>query len=76
MSQITFILQGKYALRDLVQRLPSGEMTNSPGREARAAAVCCALNEVVSRNAENARALRDAGGITRLVAIARGRAGK
>ncbi|XP_032812700.1 catenin delta-2-like isoform X2 [Petromyzon marinus] len=118
-------LIGKYAMRDLVQRLPEPVTNNSiasgvvggsggggggmvsgtsgdetPGATASAAlmtaargaggngnnghgemcasedtvaAVCCALNEVTTQNMENAKALRDAGGIERLVHVTRGR---
>ncbi|CAM9686864.1 unnamed protein product [Lampetra planeri] len=119
-------LIGKYAMRDLVQRLPEPVTNNSiasgvvggsgggggggmasgtsgdetPGATASTAlmtaargaggngnnghgemcasedtvaAVCCALNEVTTQNMENAKALRDAGGIERLVHVTRGR---
>uniref|UniRef100_UPI00358F6D32 catenin delta-2-like isoform X2 n=1 Tax=Myxine glutinosa TaxID=7769 RepID=UPI00358F6D32 len=69
-------LIGKYALRDLVQRLPASDGSSRTGAEVSTAAVCCALNEVVGRNLENAKALRDAGGVDRLVTIARGKAGR
>uniref|UniRef100_S4RTR4 Catenin (cadherin-associated protein), delta 2b n=1 Tax=Petromyzon marinus TaxID=7757 RepID=S4RTR4_PETMA len=75
-------LIGKYAMRDLVQRLPAargagGNGNNGHGEmcasEDTVAAVCCALNEVTTQNMENAKALRDAGGIERLVHVTRGR---
>ncbi|XP_061411928.1 catenin delta-2-like [Lethenteron reissneri] len=78
-------LIGKYALRDLVQRLPPppGAVTAVPGDgtdvsacDVSTAAVCCTLHEVVNKNAENARALRDAGGIERLVGVTRAKAGR
>ncbi|XP_030637677.1 plakophilin-4 [Chanos chanos] len=64
-------LIGKYAMRDLVTRLPG----NGPSllSDDTVAAVCCALHEVTSRNMENARALADTGGIDKLVTISRGR---
>uniref|UniRef100_A0AAY4APB7 Plakophilin 4 n=1 Tax=Denticeps clupeoides TaxID=299321 RepID=A0AAY4APB7_9TELE len=64
-------LIGKYAMRDLVTRLPG----NGPSllSDDTVAAVCCALHEVASRNTENARALALAGGIDKLVNISRGR---
>ncbi|XP_032807681.2 uncharacterized protein LOC116941114 isoform X2 [Petromyzon marinus] len=77
-------LIGKYALRDLVQRLPNapgpvpaGEGVGAPiASDPSVAAVCCALHEVISKNLENAKALCDAGGIGRLVGITRGKAGR
>uniref|UniRef100_A0A9J8A1M9 Plakophilin 4 n=1 Tax=Cyprinus carpio carpio TaxID=630221 RepID=A0A9J8A1M9_CYPCA len=64
-------LIGKYAMRDLVTRLPG----NGPSllSDETVAAVCCALHEVTSRNMENARALAQTGGIDKLVTISRGR---
>lgn len=64
-------LIGKYAMRDLVTRLPG----NGPSllSDETVAAVCCALHEVTSRNMENARALANTGGIDKLVNISRGR---
>ncbi|XP_041937220.1 plakophilin-4 isoform X2 [Alosa sapidissima] len=64
-------LIGKYAMRDLVTRLPG----NGPSllSDETVAAVCCALHEVTSRNMENARALAHTGGIDKLVTISRGR---
>lgn len=64
-------LKGKYAMRDLVTRLPG----NGPSllSDETVAAVCCALHEVTSRNMENARALAQTGGIDKLVTISRGR---
>uniref|UniRef100_A0A673AZX5 Catenin (cadherin-associated protein), delta 2b n=1 Tax=Sphaeramia orbicularis TaxID=375764 RepID=A0A673AZX5_9TELE len=47
-------LIGKYAMRDLVHR----------------GAICCALHEVITKNMENTKALRDAGGIEKLIGIA------
>uniref|UniRef100_A0A672NDH3 Plakophilin-4-like n=1 Tax=Sinocyclocheilus grahami TaxID=75366 RepID=A0A672NDH3_SINGR len=64
-------LIGKYAMRDLVTRLPG----NGPSllSDETVAAVCCALHEVTNRNMENARALAQTGGIDKLVTISRGR---
>lgn len=64
-------MKGKYAMRDLVTRLPG----NGPSllSDETVAAVCCALHEVTSRNMENARALAQTGGIDKLVTISRGR---
>ncbi|XP_035386072.1 plakophilin-4 isoform X1 [Electrophorus electricus] len=64
-------LIGKYAMPDLVMRLPGqGPALLS---DETVAAVCCALHEVANRNMENARALAHAGGIHKLVTISRGR---
>nr|DBA19759.1 TPA: hypothetical protein GDO54_015541 [Pyxicephalus adspersus] len=65
-------LIGKYAMRDLVNRLPGG---NSPSvlSDDTVAAICCALHEVTSKNMENAKALADTGGIEKLVNITKGK---
>ncbi|NXY89106.1 PKP4 protein, partial [Alcedo cyanopectus] len=65
-------LIGKYAMRDLVNRLPGG---SGPGvlSDETVAAICCALHEVTSKNMENAKALADTGGIEKLVNITKGR---
>ncbi|XP_062301492.1 plakophilin-4-like [Scomber scombrus] len=64
-------LIGKYAMRDLVNRLPGG---NPPVlSDDTVASVCCTLHEVTSRNMENAKALADSGGIEKLVDISKGR---
>jgi len=62
---------GKYAMRDLVNRLPG----SSPSvlSDDTVASVCCTLHEVTSRNMENAKALADSGGIEKLVDISKGR---
>uniref|UniRef100_A0A4W6DSQ2 Plakophilin 4 n=1 Tax=Lates calcarifer TaxID=8187 RepID=A0A4W6DSQ2_LATCA len=64
-------LIGKYAMRDLVNRLPG----SSPSvlSDDTVASVCCTLHEVTSRNMENAKALADSGGIEKLVDISKGR---
>uniref|UniRef100_A0A8C7Q449 Plakophilin 4 n=1 Tax=Oncorhynchus mykiss TaxID=8022 RepID=A0A8C7Q449_ONCMY len=64
-------LIGKYAMRDLVNRLPGG----SPSllSDETVASVCCTLHEVTSRNMENAKALADTGGIEKLLDIRKGR---
>ncbi|TSL54355.1 Plakophilin-4 [Bagarius yarrelli] len=64
-------LIGKYAMRDLVNRLPGGS-TNQLSDET-VAAICCTLHEVASKNMENAKALADTGGIEKLVNITKGR---
>ncbi|KAI4900643.1 hypothetical protein NFI96_006867 [Prochilodus magdalenae] len=76
------LLCGKYAMRDLVHRLPGGNNASSSGGTANSTAsktmsddtvtaICCALHEVITKNMENAKALRDAGGIEKLIGIAR-----
>ncbi|KAM4601972.1 plakophilin-4-like [Polymixia lowei] len=64
-------LIGKYAMRDLVNRLPG----TSPSllSDETVASVCCTLHEVTSRNMENAKALADSGGIEKLMDISKGR---
>ncbi|XP_037542865.1 plakophilin-4 [Nematolebias whitei] len=64
-------LIGKYAMRDLVNRLP-GENTSLLSDET-IAAICCTLHEVTSKNMENAKALADTGGIGKLVHITKAR---
>ncbi|NWW45471.1 PKP4 protein, partial [Pedionomus torquatus] len=65
-------LIGKYAMRDLVNRLPGGNGSSILSDET-VAAICCALHEVTSKNMENAKALADTGGIEKLVNITKGR---
>ncbi|XP_041848973.1 catenin delta-2b isoform X9 [Melanotaenia boesemani] len=85
-------LIGKYAMRDLVHRLPGGSnnnntssgggSTNSSGLVGKTmsddtiTAICCALHEVITKNMENTKALRDAGGIEKLISIARSKGDK
>ncbi|XP_076603055.1 plakophilin-4 isoform X2 [Chaetodon auriga] len=64
-------LIGKYAMRDLVNRLPGGN--TSLLSDETVAAICCTLHEVTSKNMENAKALADTGGIEKLVNITKGR---
>ncbi|KAG7236157.1 hypothetical protein INR49_001267, partial [Caranx melampygus] len=52
-------LIGKYAMRDLVNRLPGSSPTVLS--DDTVASVCCTLHEVTSRNMENAKALADSG---------------
>lgn len=69
-------LIGKYAMRDLVNRLPDGNggsSSPSPLSDDTVASVCCTLHEVTGRNLENAKALADSGGIQKLVDISKGR---
>ncbi|XP_056600166.1 catenin delta-2b isoform X1 [Triplophysa dalaica] len=78
-------LIGKYAMRDLVHRLPGGNNNNTTGTSGSPsksmsddtiAAICCALHEVITKNMENTKALRDAGGIEKLIGIARSKGDK
>ncbi|XP_035478383.1 plakophilin-4-like isoform X2 [Scophthalmus maximus] len=64
-------LIGKYAMRDLVNRLPGSNP--SVLSDDTVASVCCTLHEVTSRNMENAKALANSGGIEKLVDISKGR---
>ncbi|KAL0628839.1 Catenin delta-2 [Plecturocebus cupreus] len=72
--------RGKYAMRDLVHRLPGGNNSNSTASKAMSddtvTAVCCTLHEVITKNMENAKALRDAGGIEKLVGISKSKGDK
>uniref|UniRef100_A0A3Q3J779 Catenin delta 2 n=1 Tax=Monopterus albus TaxID=43700 RepID=A0A3Q3J779_MONAL len=73
-------LIGKYAMRDLIHRLPGG--SSSPPTPSKTmsdetvTAICCALHEVITKNMENAKALRDAGGIEKLISIVRSKGDK
>lgn len=85
---------GKYAMRDLIHRLPGSSSSSSnnnatssgtsgttgPPSKAMSddtvTAICCALHEVITKNMENAKALRDAGGIEKLIGIARSKGDK
>lgn len=86
-------MTGKYAMRDLVHRLPGGSNNNNSsgagggGGNASSlvgktmsddtiTAICCALHEVITKNMENTKALRDAGGIEKLIGIARSKGDK
>ncbi|XP_029380163.1 catenin delta-2b isoform X5 [Echeneis naucrates] len=89
-------LIGKYAMRDLVHRLPGGSNNNNStsgggggGGGANSSglvgktmsddtitAICCALHEVITKNMENTKALRDAGGIEKLIGLARSKGDK
>lgn len=71
LSHVTGSRLGKYAMPDLVTRLPG--LGPSLLSDETVAAVCCTLHEVTSRNMENARALAQVGGIDKLVSISRGR---
>ncbi|MEQ2182675.1 Catenin delta-2 [Goodea atripinnis] len=86
-------LIGKYAMRDLVHRLPGGNNNNNTSSggggstnssilagktmsDDTITAICCALHEVITKNMENTKALRDAGGIEKLIGIARSKGDK
>ncbi|MCL4133126.1 UNVERIFIED_CONTAM: hypothetical protein GTU68_023266 [Idotea baltica] len=66
-------LIGKYAMRDLVQKLPSQNCHDTTTSDETIAAVLATLNEVIKKNAEFSRSLLDAGGVDRLVYITRQR---
>uniref|UniRef100_A0A8C5GYM0 Catenin delta-2-like n=1 Tax=Gouania willdenowi TaxID=441366 RepID=A0A8C5GYM0_GOUWI len=73
-------LIGKYAMRDLIHRLPgcssSSRSLSKAMSDDTVTAICCALHEVITKNMENAKALRDAGGIEKLIGIARSKGDK
>ncbi|XP_065440304.1 catenin delta-2 isoform X6 [Chrysemys picta bellii] len=72
-------LIGKYAMRDLVHRLPGGNSNSSASKamsDDTVTAICCTLHEVITKNMENAKALRDAGGIEKLVGISKSKGDK
>uniref|UniRef100_A0A8D3CNJ2 Catenin delta 2 n=1 Tax=Scophthalmus maximus TaxID=52904 RepID=A0A8D3CNJ2_SCOMX len=72
-------LIGKYAMRDLIHRLPGSSSISPPSKamsDDTVTAICCALHEVITKNMENAKALRDAGGIEKLIGIARSKGDK
>lgn len=51
-----YVLLGKYAMRDLVQKLPSGNPQHDQGTsDDTIAAVLATLNEVIKKNAEFSR---------------------
>ncbi|GAB6022125.1 Catenin delta-2 [Chamberlinius hualienensis] len=63
-------LIGKYAMKDLVQKLPSPGVQHDTGTSDETyAAVLATLNEVIRKNAEFARSLLEADGIDRLMHI-------
>uniref|UniRef100_A0A3Q3MYI8 Catenin delta 2 n=1 Tax=Mastacembelus armatus TaxID=205130 RepID=A0A3Q3MYI8_9TELE len=72
-------LIGKYAMRDLIHRLPGSTSSRPPSKamsDETVTAICCALHEVITKNMENAKALRDAGGIEKLINIVRSKGDK
>ncbi|KAL4712497.1 hypothetical protein ACJJTC_007513 [Scirpophaga incertulas] len=63
-------LIGKYAMRDLVQKLPSGVHQHDQGTsDDTIAAVLATLNEVIKKSGEFSRSLLEAGGVERLLAL-------
>ncbi|KAL6097995.1 ctnnd2 [Pungitius sinensis] len=79
-------------MRDLIHRLPGCSSSNNNATSSGTSgtsgppsktmsddtvtAICCALHEVITKNMENAKALRDAGGIEKLIGIARSKGDK
>merc|ERR1719245_1162567 len=67
-------LIGKYAMRDLVQKLPSGNPQRDHGTsDDTIAAVLATLNEVIKKHPEFSRSLLEAGGVDRLMNVTRQR---
>lgn len=67
-------LIGKYAMRDLVQKLPSGNAQHDQGTsDDTIAAVLATLNEVIKKNAEFSRSLLESSGVERLMTITKQR---
>ncbi|XP_064476497.1 splicing regulator ARVCF-like isoform X1 [Ornithodoros turicata] len=70
MDQRNKELIGKYAMSDLVQKLPNGNPQHDMGTsDDTIAAVLATLNEVIVKNSDFARSLLEAGGVTRLTYI-------
>ncbi|XP_041983365.1 catenin delta-2 isoform X2 [Aricia agestis] len=69
-------LIGKYAMRDLVQKLPSGNNNQQHDQgtsDDTIAAVLATLNEVIKKSAEFSRSLLEAGGVERLLHLTKQR---
>ncbi|XP_018021513.1 catenin delta-2 [Hyalella azteca] len=68
-------LIGKYAMRDLVQKLPSGQggRAEAAASDETVAAVLATLNEVIKKSTEFSRALLECDGVERLVHITKSR---
>uniref|UniRef100_UPI0035901528 splicing regulator ARVCF-like isoform X2 n=1 Tax=Myxine glutinosa TaxID=7769 RepID=UPI0035901528 len=73
-------LIGKYAINELLQKLPGGPQSKAGEAPPQAAsspgavlALLCAVQELVTNSAENATSLKDAGGLPVLTNIARSR---
>ncbi|KAK2713352.1 hypothetical protein QYM36_009275, partial [Artemia franciscana] len=64
----------KYAMRDLVQKLPTGNASQDQATsDETISAVLATLNEVIKKNAEFSRSLLEAEGVPRLINLARPR---
>ncbi|XP_063630202.1 catenin delta-2 [Cydia splendana] len=68
-------LIGKYAMRDLVQKLPSGNQQHDQQgtSDDTIAAVLATLNEVIKKSGEFSRSLLEAGGVERLLNLTKQR---
>lgn len=66
-------LIGKYAVKDLVHRLPDPGTPNARVEESTVGAILCALHQVVNKSIENARHVRNVGGFKKVIAIAKSR---
>lgn len=67
-------LIGKYAMRDLVSKLPSSnasQLSSGSASDDTIAAVLATLNEVIAKNADFAKSLLEADGMERLLHIGR-----
>lgn len=69
----SFFFSGKYAMRDLVQKLPAGNQQDVGTSDDTIAAVLATLNEVIKKHPEFSRSLLEAGGVDRLMMITRHR---
>lgn len=70
-------LIGKYAMKDLVSKLPNGNAQHDYGTsDDTVAAVLATLNEVISKNADFAKSLLEAQGMERLMYIAKNKNNK
>lgn len=72
-------------MRDLIHRLPGNANASATTNDSTTSktmsddtvtAICCALHEVITKNMENTKALRDTGGIEKLIGIARSKGDK
>ncbi|XP_028399626.1 lipoxygenase homology domain-containing protein 1-like isoform X2 [Dendronephthya gigantea] len=65
------VVIGKYAMKDLVYRLPPGEGSQGV-TEPTYGAIICTIHQLVDQDSQNAKAVRDVGGVVKLVKIAKG----
>lgn len=65
-------LIGKYAVRDLVHRLPDPEI-NVKVEENTVGAILCAIHQAVNKSMENSRHVRNVGGFKKIITISRSR---